>query len=154
ASLPARSLAKGLLERFPPPFPGGLDSPGSLSYRAAFVPPASLDRYVGVQRVDWIGGPHRVLGRAAVSSLARPEFIWTPYRDFVSGLYQNSTAAAAAWIAAWTPRTTNELRAGYSVDSLGWDRPHREIPNMYSFEEGALLPGSPASYAYRNGTRN
>src|SRR5262249_6169444 len=51
------------------------------------------------------------------------------------------------------PFWTSEIRAGWTDDRLHWDRPHPEIPTLYA-SSGALLPGSPAFYAYRNVERH
>jgi hypothetical protein len=146
------SIAHKLLQRFPPPPILG----GELSAGDEFSPPASLDRYVGLERLDYLvhGGLHRLMGRVAVSNVARPDFIWSPYKDFVSGLDQIDSGIVLSEMSAFRPNLTNDVRAGFSLDDLHWNRAHPEIPTMYTQMEGVLLPGSPASYAYRNRSRN
>jgi hypothetical protein len=145
------SLARRLLQQFPAP-PA---SDGNLP--TAFLtikPPVSVDRTVAIERLDYgsRGGTHRWTGRAAIFRLARPDFIYSPYPDFVSALQQDSLSVAGTWLASIRPGLINEAKLGYATDDLGWDRPHPEIPTL-SVADGTMLPGSSAFYAYRNRNR-
>ncbi|HSB13905.1 MAG TPA: carboxypeptidase regulatory-like domain-containing protein [Bryobacteraceae bacterium] len=145
------SVAARLLDRFSPP-PA---TDGNLPYATLrLVPPLSLDRTLVLQRFDYQpeGSRHRLMARLAAATLSRPDFIWTPYHDFVSGLSQDSVSLAFTLTSYLSPRWASETRAGLNWDDLHWDRPHPEIPTLAS-RDGAVLPGSPAFYAYRNRTR-
>ena len=146
------SVARGLLERFPAPPVTDRNLP---VVAAPLAPPVSVDRSLALKRADYIspGGGHRVMGRLAVARIERPDFIWTPYKDFVSGLRHNTYSLALSHVASLRPSLTNELRFGWSTETLGWDRAHPEIPTLAS-GDGTILPGSPAFYAFRNRSRS
>ncbi len=146
------SRARSLLERFPAPPVTDRNLPLA---RLRVAPPASLDRSLALERIDYHspGGAHRILGRVAIARTARPDFIWSPYKDFVSPLEQNTYSVAGAAVSALAPSLTSEARASWSRDHLAWDRPHPEIPTLFS-GDGTLLPGSLAFYEYRNRSRS
>jgi hypothetical protein len=146
------SIARRLLEQFPGPL---VDDPRRLTGEVWLSTPASVDRWLALERIDGLlgGGAHRVFGRVAIARLERPDFIWYPYGDFSSPLRQDTANIALGVQSSLGPRLTNEFRAARGDDRLQWDRAHPEIPTLTS-GDGALLPGSPALYAYRNRTRS
>jgi hypothetical protein len=162
-SLPATSIARRLVEQFPGyPITNG----AALTASAVIAPPVTVDRTLGIARLDYTSrsGLNRIMGRAAAARLSRPDFIWTPYEDFISALDQDTISFAASYIRTIRPGLMNEFKIGRSLDDLGWDRPHPEIPSLRLSElvpiGGGLavtlpvaLPGSPAFYAYRNRNR-
>jgi hypothetical protein len=87
------------------------------------------------------------------SRLTRPDFIWSPYPDFVSALYQTSWRASASYIHTFSPGLLNEFRGAYGDDNLSWNRPHSEVGALVSLD-GVTLPGSPAFFAFKNRNRN
>jgi hypothetical protein len=145
---PAGSLAVSLLERFPPPSVTGRD-PYYATLRLAA--PVSFDRTLLLQRIDYQpeNSRHRVMARFVLADVSRPDFSWTPYADFVSGLTQDSYSAAFSLTSYYTPRLAGETRAGWTRDDLNWDRPHPDIPTLVS-ADGTALPGSLLAYAHRN----
>ncbi len=147
------SLARRLLTQFPAPAVTDRNLPVA---RLSVAQPVSIDRSLALERIDWrpAGGRHHVMGRLSLARLSRPDFIWTPYPQFVSGLNQNTTGVAINWQSALTPRLTSEARFGWASDDLGWDRARPEIPTLFETFEGTVLPGSPAFYEYRNRTRH
>lgn len=149
-NLPATRIARQLLENYAPP---AVQSNLAVAAYTA-TPPVETRRTVALERLDYTapGGKDRFLARLALNRLSEPDFIWTPYKDFVSGLYQNTWAIAGNWMRTWTPRVTSELKFSYSDDILYWDRAHDQIPTLSS-SDGTLLPGSPAFYAYKNHNR-
>jgi hypothetical protein len=140
------SAARGLLERFPAPAVTDGLRPAA---RWTAEPPVSLNRLLSLQRADLIHGNHRLRGRLALASLSRPDFIWTPYPDFVSELEQPAISVAVTLSSSLTPLLTSELSVGWSRYRTAWDRPHPEIPTL-STKEGVLLPGSPALYEFES----
>ena len=119
------------------------------------APPSTLRRYLALPRLDWVSrdGGHRVLGRIAASGVRRPDFVWTPYPDFVMPLRQDTLGVALVSTLALRPTWTNEAKLGWSLDPLRFPRPHPEVPSLRSFD-GTVLPGSPAFYGYRNRSRS
>jgi hypothetical protein len=142
------SIAGQLLQKFPPP-PVTDRNLLTVDYTAA--PPVSVDRGMGLGRLDYNSpsGRHRLMARLMYSRLLRPDFIWSPYSDFISGLHDTTGGATLAWTESLRPGLINETRASYTLDDLGWDRAHPEIPTLSSMD-GTSLPGSFAAYAYRN----
>jgi hypothetical protein len=150
-NLKPTSEARQLLEKFPVP---ALASNGvTAGYTVA--PPVVTDRLLALERVDYAtpGGRDHFMGRVALARTSQPDFIWSPYPDFISGLHQNTASVASNWQRSWTPRLTSELKLGYGDDNLWWDRAHPEIPTLAA-GDGTQLPGSPAFYAYRNHNRS
>jgi hypothetical protein len=148
---PADRISKKLLDEFPAPL---LSSP-ALTATAMIAPPVSVDESTGLERIDYNSrdGLNRIMGRVAISRLSRPNFIWTPYKDFVSGLNENTLGVAVSYVRALRPGLMNEAKLGRTSDDIGWNRPHPEIPTLSVPDStgGQLyLPGSPAFYAYSN----
>ena len=158
--LPAGSSARKLLEEFPAPQIQPRTEPGAASGIAAassftatsdLVPTISLNRSLGMSRVDYVtpGGEHRLMGRVMVNSLERPDFSWSPYTEFDVPLHQNTVGLAFSAVSSLRPNLTNEARVGWSHDDLNWERPHPEIPSL-DITDGPVLPGAPANYSYDN----
>ena len=147
---PVGRQSRTLLDTFGAPAVGGAGVTGSLT----MAPPVSVDRTLLIERMDWTPGTRdRVTGTLLVSRVGRPDFIWTPYKDFVSPLQQNTWRLSGSQMHTFTPALVNEARAAFSRDDLSWDRPHPEIPTLVS-GDGVMLPGSPAFYAYKNLSRS
>ncbi len=144
-------LSRMLLDKYPAPFTPDV---GDLSGPVTMRPPNTVNRFTGLHRGDWVmrGGKHRVTGRVALSRVDRPDFIWTPYSDFVSGFTQNDASAMGGIQNSLRPALVHEARFARHIDDIRWDRAHPEIPTLATGER-VVLPGSPAMYAYRNRTR-
>jgi len=149
-NLPVTNLARQLLQEYPGPVINTLNVTGSYTV----AQPVVVDRLIALERGDYTtnGGRDHLMARLAIQRLSQPDFIWSPYPAFTSGLHDNTTGIAGNWMHTWTPRVTSELKANYSDDTLWWNRAHPEIPTLVS-GDGAVLPGSPAFYAYRNHNR-
>ena len=147
---PAR-LSRQLLEKYPAP----VINSTKLTADYKIQVPVVVDRLLLLERGDYTfrGGRDHLMARLAMARVSQPNFIWSPYKDFTSGLQQNTTGLAGNWTHTFTPRITSELKFSYSDDNLWWDRAHPEIPTLSS-GDGTLLPGSPAFYAYRNHNHN
>jgi hypothetical protein len=139
--------ARQILQTYAPPPVAGNGIYGTLN----LAPPVEVDRTLAIQRFDYTpaGGKDKLMARLMGSFVAEPDFIWTPYKDFISALHQNTGALGLSGTHSFRPNLTNEIRAGYSRDDLHWNRPHSEIPTLFS-EDGVSLPGSPAFYGYKN----
>lgn len=150
-SAPAGSIARAILDLFPPPAPS--DS-GALLVTTQLRPPTVNERWSAIPRLDWIhpGGHHFTL-RSLNALQRRPDFDWTPYPGFTTPLTDLTAAPAFSWTWNLTPQTTTELRAGYSWDNLGFDRRNPTIP-VLSSKDGAILPSSPLVYSYRDRSRS
>jgi hypothetical protein len=143
-----------LLKDFPPPVTAP-STDGDVS-PLQVTPPISLNQWLSLNRVDYSfrGGLDRVTARVAVSDLSRPDFIWSPYKDFVSGLKQPVGSVMIGLQDARRRHLTNELRMGWTASNIHWDRAHPEIATLTVIGgnprfERPLLPGSPAPYGFR-----
>ncbi|MBK9169046.1 MAG: TonB-dependent receptor [Bryobacterales bacterium] len=148
---PEGTPARRLLDRFRPlAFPGD----GGIA-TVDLAPPSSLNRFLAVPRFDWVGagGKHRAFGRLAWSRVDRPDFLWSPYPDFIVPLGQSASSLALGAVSTLRPGLVLETKLGLGRDDLRFDRPHPEIPVLGS-GDGVLLPGSGAFYSYRNRGRH
>ncbi|MEP6960645.1 MAG: carboxypeptidase regulatory-like domain-containing protein [Acidobacteriota bacterium] len=143
---PEGRQSRTLLDSYAPPAVAGPGVIGSLDLRA----PVSVNRHLAIERLDFNpDSKDRINGSLLLGRLGRPDFIWTPYKDFISPLTQNTWRLGGTHTHTFSADLLNEARIGYSHDDLHWDRPHPEIPTLVS-SDGTLLPGSPAFYAYKN----
>ena len=159
----ANSLARMLLTQYPAPV---TSTGNALTVQETLAAPVSINRTLAIERMDYTAhdGKDHVMGRVLLNRLERPDFIWSPYKDFISKLHQDTTAVGGSYVHSFRASLTNEARASYSNDDLHWNRPHPEIPTLVTsdfyvtpngdFFSGASLPGSPAFYEYKNDNRS
>jgi hypothetical protein len=149
---PTGTAAAQLLGQYPAT--GAPTGPGTTAL-VTLAPPYALDRNLALARSDYLarGGLYRFLVRASIPKVRQPDFLWTPYRDFVTPLTQDTFSLGAAAELQLRPHLAKEIRLGWSSDDLRFDRPHPEIPTLGT-GDGVTLPGSPAFYSYRNRSRN
>ena len=160
------SLARRLLTEFPAPAAGPGDG---VTSNLTASPTTSINRYLTLARLDYVspGGNDRLMGRLALARLSRPDFIWSPYAAFSSGLEQPTSSLALQYTKNLRPGLINELRVGWSQDDLRWDRAHPEVPTLAVARtlqspgdapgdalRPTLLPGSGAFYEFQNASRN
>ena len=160
------SLARRLLSEFPTPAAGPGDG---VTSNLTISPTISINRYLTLARLDYVSpaGGDRLMGRLALARLSRPDFIWSPYQAFTSGLEQPTSSLAFQYIKNLRPNLINELRLGWSQDDLRWGRARPEVPTLVvartlrsqgDAPEDALrptlLPGSGAFYEFQNESRN
>ncbi len=121
------SPARLLLTEFPSPI---TSNTAALDAEETLSAPVAVNRTLLIERLDYNtpDGKDRVMGRVLINRLGEPDFIWTPYKDFISPLHDNTVAAGGSYIHAFQPNLTNEARLGYSSDDLGWNRPIRTSP--------------------------
>jgi hypothetical protein len=150
ASTAADSIARKLLQQFPPPV---IQSDTRLAAPFVVEQPVTVNRWTALERFDSLsrGGTERVMARLAVAQSSQPDFIWSPYKDFVSGLSEPVLSLAGSLASSIRPRLSNDFRFGWSRNTIDWNRAHPEIPTLIdSSPQGVLLPGSLAFYAFRN----
>lgn len=144
------SVARKLLAQYPaPPVSSGQNPSAAVT----MSPTSTLNRYLASPRADYLmpGGIHRLMGRLAIARVDRPDVGWTPYKDFLSPLTQNTFGLSVAATSSVRPSLTNEARLGWNADDLRFQRPHPEIPTLAA--GNVFLPGSPSFYSLRNHTR-
>lgn len=146
-NIPTSRLASQLLTEYPGPVIRSLNYTAPVTYS----PPVVLDRLLLLERGDYTSksGADRLMGRLVIDRLKEPDFSWTPYTQFITPEFQNTTGIAGNWTHAYTPRLTSELKFSYSDDNLWWNRAHPEVPTLAS-GDGTTLPGSPLFYSYSN----
>src|SRR5260221_3255139 len=149
---PTGPIAARLLQQYPSP--AAFDSANATGV-ATFAPPSTLDRYLFLPRLDYLSksGAHRLTARAALAQVSCPADFWTPYKDFVMPLTQDTLGIVVTSTYAFRHNWTNEARLGWSSDDLRFDRPHPEVPTLVS-SDGTTLPGSDAFYSFRNRSRS
>ena len=148
------SPARKLLTEFPAPAATYLndgEAPITLAQ------PVAVNRTLAIERFDYTpaGSKDRLMGRLMINRFDEPDFIWSPYKDFISALHENTWALGGSYIHSFRPDLTNEARLSYSSDDLHWNRPHPEIPTLVGLStyfpgQRLVLPGSPAFYEYKN----
>lgn len=158
-TFPQNSQAKKLLTRFAPPLVHAqAGQPDSNLALLSMAPPIELNRTVALERIDYLTpkGAHRVMARVPVSRLSRPDFIWSPYPEFSSGLDQDATGLGVSVISSLAASLAHEIRGGVSADLIEFNRAHPEIPSISVDGAGApvVLPGSLAAYSFRNHSRS
>ena len=143
--------SRQLLQQY---LPFNLPGPG-LTAKVSIAQPVEVDQSLAIERLDYISpsGKDRIMARGILVQMYEPDFIWTPYPDFISHLSHDTPAIGGSYIGTIRPNVTNEARASFSNDDLHWNRPHPEIPTLAS-GDGTILPGSPAFYAYKNVNRS
>ncbi|MES1258115.1 MAG: hypothetical protein ABUS51_06780, partial [Acidobacteriota bacterium] len=116
----------------------------------------SLNQYVALPRVDWTPAgtkTSRFFLRVPVSLVTHPDFLFSPYPQYSSPLTDRTFSPGASWLVQPRADLTNEFRAGWSHDTLVFERAHPEVPVLTS-DDGTSLPGSPYFYGFRNETRS
>jgi len=147
ASLREGSRAQQLLRRFPPP--QGAPIPGvSFAVSHRFVKPEARRDTLGLGRLDYssLDGRNRLTARHSFSQQTTDDFVFSVYPDLNSPLVirgQNLATNFTRELAGGA----NELKFGYSRNSVRALRPYPELPTMAS-GEGIALPGSEAAYDY------
>src|SRR5262249_1423991 len=89
--------APNLLQQFPPPRLAPDSRRPWLGF-LAIAPPVSVDRSIALERIDYRRGADQWMARLSLIRLGRPDFLWSPYPDFVSPLDDHSENAAVSWI--------------------------------------------------------
>jgi hypothetical protein len=145
------SQSRQLLLAYPAPAVTSAAATGQRTLAA----PVEVDRTLAMQRFDYAapGGKDRVTFRAMAAIFTEPDFVWSPYPDFISALHENTWSLTVTNTHTFRPNLINEARAGFSDDDLHFNRPHSEVPALVT-GDGVSLPGSPLFYGYRNANRS
>lgn len=161
----AAPATRELLQRFAPPVVAPLSSEPLVGTQV-IQQPVTVDRSLALARIDYRRAKSNYFGRITISRVGRPDFVWSPYPEFTSGLDDNAYSIATGWSRTLTPTLLNEAKLGWNSESAGWDRAHPEIPTLSARDAtraladgtpgrpNTSLPGSRALYSYRNNTRS
>ena len=145
----ADAVTRDLLTRFPPPSvqPSG---PGSTTGILDIARPLSINRSLALARLDYSRGEDTYLARVSIQRLSRPDFIWSPYPGFTSGLDDNAISVVGGYQHSFTPALLNEVRGGFNSENLGWNRANPDVPTLNIQDNLTITPGSPAYFTYGN----
>src|SRR5580692_12878312 len=100
--VPQSHLSYQLLKEFPAPVLNSTSVTGVYSV----AQPVVVDRLIALERGDYTtkSGRDHIMARLAIQRLSEPDFIWSPYPAFVSGLQNNTTGIMGNWTHTWSPR--------------------------------------------------
>jgi carboxypeptidase family protein len=142
------SIARKLLTEFPAP--DGDPVPGNpFATVKKMRQPLPQDSDYAFGRTDHSSpdGRTRLSARYAFSQNTQEDFVFSPYPGLNSPLVIRGQNLGLSYIRE-AYGGTNEMKFGYSRNSVNVLRPHAEIPSMESPNDGILLPGSAAGYDY------
>lgn len=90
------SPAHHLLTEFPSPITNTATT--ALTQVEMLAPPVAVDRILDIERLDYNSpnGKDRLMARVLINRLTEPDFIWSPYKDFISALHENTVAAGGS----------------------------------------------------------
>jgi hypothetical protein len=151
------NLACGLLKNYSVPATTSIDP---FVTPVIFNPPVPYHRWLLLERLDWAsrGGLTHGSLRIAAARAGQPDFIWSPYPDYVSGLTQPVVGAATNW--TFQPKSgdsVNRVTASWSYEDLAWSRAHPEVPTLVAsggnLSTPTILPGSLAGYGLTDRNR-
>jgi len=127
------------------------------------APPVAVNRSLGIERLDYTtpSARDRIMARGIFVNMSEPDFIWSPYKDFITPLIQDTWAVGGSYIHTFSAGLTNEFRVSRSDDDLHFNRPHPEIPTLlaaaplnYYPISTVTLPGSSQFYSYLNHSKS
>ena len=118
--------------------------------QATMRPTESVNRTTALGRIDVVPSEtFRLLARVALSRLSRPDYSFSPYQAFTSGLSQNSTSTAVAAERTRGTVLSDEARLSYAQDWLGFARAHADLPELTAFDDTSL-PSSQVGAGFQN----
>ena len=135
-------LASQLLTEFPAPV---INTPEIVTGSYSVAQPVVVDRLIALERGDYTtkAGRDHLMARLAIQRLSEPDFIWSPYPAFISGLHENTTGISG------------QLDA--YLESAAHQRVEAELQRRRSVVEPALIrrfrrwsPGDPAERSLDN----
>ena len=151
---PTSAIAK-LLTMFPAP---PVADQGNLFAPLTVAPPVKVDRSLGIERLDYTtpSGRDRIMARGIFVNMSEPDFIWNPYKQFITPLIEDTWAVGGSYIHTFSSSLTNEFRLSRTDDDLHFNRPQPQIPTLLAAapsnyaESTITLPGSEQFYSYKN----
>lgn len=123
------------------------------------APPVVVDRILGIERLDYTtpSGRDHVMARGIFANMSEPDFIWNPYKNFITPLSDDTWAIGGSYIHSFSARLTNEFRLSRSDDDLHFNRPNPQVPTLLAAAPSnyfplstITLPGSSQFYSYKN----
>ena len=120
ADAPSTRIARQLLQQYPAP----VIKSTALTALSTIAPPVSVDQTTGLERLDYNSrdGVNRIMARVAIAQVGRPNFIWSPYKDFISALSENTLGVALGYVRAdLKPGLVNEVKLSRTSDDLGME---------------------------------
>jgi hypothetical protein len=145
-----------LLSMYPAP---SVTDGASLFAPLTVAPPVKVERTLGIERMDYTtpSGRDRILARGIFVKMSEPDFIWSPYKDFITPLVEDTWAIGGSYIHTISASVTNEFRVSRTDDDLHFNRPHPEVPTLLAVAPSNFypiatisLPGSQQFYSYKN----
>ncbi len=84
------------------------------------APPVAVNRSLGIERLDYTtpSGRDRIMARGIFVNMSEPDFIWSPYKDFITPLMEDTWALGGSYIHTFSPSLTNEFRLSHTDDDL------------------------------------
>ncbi len=149
SSLVPGSPAGQVLRPFATLLPSG---PAGVPVSVTETPPTALNQTSIEDRTDIVtqGGKQRFMIRAAFTDFGEPGLVFSPYPGYSSNFDQKTSAISAGWTASLTPSIANELKASRNGLRFTFDTPGGPILES---DDGAVLPGSQSSAAFRDRDR-
>jgi Carboxypeptidase regulatory-like domain/TonB-dependent Receptor Plug Domain/TonB dependent receptor len=150
------SAIANLLTMFPAP---AVSDQGNLLATLTVAPPVKVERSLGIERLDYTtpSGRDRIMARGIFVNMSEPDFIWSPYKAFITPLIEDTWAVGGSYIHTFSSSLTNEFRLSRTDDDLHFNRPQPQIPTLlapapsnYYPISTVTLPGSEQFYSYQN----
>ncbi len=122
------------------------------------APPVRVNRSLGIERLDYTPrGGDQIMVRGIFVNLSEPDFIWSPYKDFITPLKEQTWALGGSYVHTFSTTLTNEFRLSHTDDDLYFNRPNPQVPTLlaeaptnYFPISTITLPGSSQFYSYDN----
>jgi hypothetical protein len=122
------------------------------------APPVAVNRSLGIERLDYSpSSADRIMVRGIFVNMSEPDFIWSPYPNFITPLIEDTWAIGGSYIHSFSTSLTNEFRLSRTDDDLHFNRPDPQIPTLlaeapsnYYPISNITLPGSSQFYSYKN----
>ena len=142
------SISDQLFTHYPPPGPTRTNA---VVQSVPLAAPLVVDQYLLLERLDYNSksGANRLTGRFAASRQSQPDFVFSPYKEFISGSRVNNSGVAIEYLHSLSASLVNDLRGGFQQGEQRVDRSHPELPTL-QISDGTNLPGSPILSGFRD----
>ena len=107
-----------------------------------------VERSLGIERLDYTtpSGRDRIMARGIFVNMSEPDFIWNPYKEFITPLIEDTWAVGGSYIHTFSSSLTNEFRLSRTDDDLHFNRPHPQIPTLLAAAPSNYCPSRPSLY--------